>query len=191
MADGRHNNWGRDWNVDSLRRRFWNGQSQAHAAVSQAVKKGFLKPAKEFTCSDCDNPATDYDHRDYGRPLDVEPVCRSCNLLRGKALPKRWDPEEAAKFVRDQVIKSCVWHIATKPDFTDDHHKDWHVHNWCVARKTALAHWIASRQCFKLCDAAHELFHPVEADLYAASATDEYLADPRNAWMKLTVGAKK
>lgn len=28
----------------------------------------------------------DYDHRDYTKPLSVEPVCRSCNKLRGPAI---------------------------------------------------------------------------------------------------------
>jgi formylmethanofuran dehydrogenase subunit E len=41
----------------------------------------------EFPCRDCGEPSTDYDHRDYNKPLEVEPVCRSCNLLRGPALP--------------------------------------------------------------------------------------------------------
>ncbi|MFA5633142.1 MAG: hypothetical protein WC997_16665 [Porticoccaceae bacterium] len=31
--------------------------------------------------------ATDYDHRDYRKPLSVEPVCRRCNLSRGYAIP--------------------------------------------------------------------------------------------------------
>lgn len=191
MADGRHNNWGHDWNIASLRKRFWNGQREAHVAVSQAVRKGFLKPAKDFACVDCGCTATEYDHRDYGMPLDVDPVCRACNAQRGRALPRRWDSDEACKFVRDQVIKSCDWIIATKPDFTNKEHKDAHIHNWVTARKTALAHWIASRQCFRLSDAVHELFHPEEAAIYEVSATDEYLADPRNAWMKLKVSEKK
>ena len=45
-----------------------------------------MKPASACKCADCDRVACDYDHRDYSRPLDVEPVCRSCNSRRGPAL---------------------------------------------------------------------------------------------------------
>lgn len=38
-------------------------------------------------CVDCGKPATCYDHRDYQRPDEVEPVCRACNARRGPALP--------------------------------------------------------------------------------------------------------
>ena len=29
--------------------------------------------------------AYDYDHRDYSKPLEVDPVCRRCNQMRGPA----------------------------------------------------------------------------------------------------------
>ncbi len=64
-----------------------NGCAAAIAAVGRAVRKGLLKPAKECTCVDCGKQARDYDHRDYNKPLDVVPVCRSCNQLRGPAIP--------------------------------------------------------------------------------------------------------
>lgn len=173
--NGKHNNWGCDWDVASLRRRFWNGQSAAHAAVSMAIKKGTLESPKAFICEDCDKTATDYDHRDYGKPLEVAPVCRSCNLLRGRALPKRWLPDEAALFTRQQVIKSCDWKMATNPDLTGHEYQKWHFHHWILARKTALAHWVAARQVFKLRDVAHEIFSEDEAAKYEAFATDECL----------------
>lgn len=59
---------------------------RAHSAVSLAVARGQLPRAKELVCLDCGGPANDWDHRDYAKPLEVEPVCRSCNLLRGPAL---------------------------------------------------------------------------------------------------------
>jgi len=61
------------------------GGRAAHAAVAQAVKKGGIPNAKTLACVDCNKPAFDYDHRDYSKPLDVVPVCRSCNLSRGPA----------------------------------------------------------------------------------------------------------
>ena len=58
---------------------------RAHRAVLIAVKAGDLPPAREQRCVDCGEPARNYDHRDYNRPLDVEPVCIACNRRRGPA----------------------------------------------------------------------------------------------------------
>ena len=59
----------------------------AHAAVINAVKQGILKPAKNLFCVDCGKPAHSYDHRDYTKHLDVAPVCRKCNCVRGTGYP--------------------------------------------------------------------------------------------------------
>jgi hypothetical protein len=58
----------------------------AHSAVRRAVKNGLL-PRLDGTikCVDCGDPAKQYDHRDYSKHLEVNPVCRSCNLRRGPA----------------------------------------------------------------------------------------------------------
>ena len=58
----------------------------AHGIVARAISKGLLPAASSHYCVDCGKPALHYDHRDYSRPLDVEPVCRSCNVMRGPAL---------------------------------------------------------------------------------------------------------
>lgn len=56
--------------------------------VHGAVSLGLLpKLDGSVPCIDCGKPATDYDHRDYNKPLDVEPTCRSCNIKRGPAIP--------------------------------------------------------------------------------------------------------
>lgn len=62
---------------------FW--QRKAHYMVYEAQRRGVLPPLKGLKCSDCDREAAHYDHRDYSRPLDVEPVCGSCNKRRGPA----------------------------------------------------------------------------------------------------------
>lgn len=54
--------------------------------VRAAVLRGQLMPASAYWCTDCERPACDYDHRDYTRPFDVDPVCRRCNVRRGHAL---------------------------------------------------------------------------------------------------------
>lgn len=55
---------------------------KAHCAVANAIKRGDLPSAKLCKCVDCGNPATMYEHRDYSKPLDVEPVCWRCNSRR-------------------------------------------------------------------------------------------------------------
>lgn len=65
------------------------GGIAARTVVASAVKRGDLPPAKQLICVDCGAKARDYDHRDYNKPLDVEPVCRGCNVRRGAAVPKK------------------------------------------------------------------------------------------------------
>lgn len=62
-------------------------QSMAQQAVAKAKKAGILPDLSTgaFACVDCGKPATVYEHRDYSRPLDVEPVCGGCNARRGCA----------------------------------------------------------------------------------------------------------
>jgi hypothetical protein len=57
----------------------------ACSKVGNAIRRGLIPPAKAFACVDCGGPARDYDHRDYSKPLAVEPVCHPCNLRRGPA----------------------------------------------------------------------------------------------------------
>lgn len=70
------------------------GQSLAIGAVSKAKLSGQIRPASAHNCVDCGASAAHYDHRDYGRPLDVEPVCHSCNMRRGAAKRRPWTFEE-------------------------------------------------------------------------------------------------
>lgn len=63
------------------------GTEPAVTAVKKAIKLGDLLPLRGQYCVDCGDPARDYDHRDYNKPLDVDPVCRSCNIRRGAAIP--------------------------------------------------------------------------------------------------------
>lgn len=58
----------------------------AHSFVHAAIRHGDLRPATHHLCVDCNQPAHEYDHRDYTKPLDVEPVCRRCNQRRGGGL---------------------------------------------------------------------------------------------------------
>ncbi len=63
------------------------GARRAYGKVQTAIKQGLLLHPSKCSCVDCGRPARDYDHRDYNKPLEVVPVCRPCNKLRGPAIP--------------------------------------------------------------------------------------------------------
>jgi hypothetical protein len=60
-------------------------QTAAVREVRRAVMDGRLPPVRTLRCVDCGMPGHDYEHRDYDKPLDVVPVCRSCNQKRKNA----------------------------------------------------------------------------------------------------------
>ena len=60
---------------------------KSHRLVQIAIRDGYLPKPSTLICLDCGASAQVYDHRDYNRPLDVEPVCHACNIKRGPALP--------------------------------------------------------------------------------------------------------
>lgn len=83
-------------------------RSKARSAVARAVKKGILPPAKKMKCVDCGKKASCYDHRDYRKPLKVDPVCKSCDCLRGAGLPYEgfspfWEERRKA-FKKKQIL---------------------------------------------------------------------------------------
>lgn len=59
-----------------------NLRAAASKFVRVAVENGFLVNPTTCACVDCGAQARLHDHRDYSRPLDVEPVCRQCNGRR-------------------------------------------------------------------------------------------------------------
>ena len=65
-----------------LRRRAWD-------MVRDEKRRGKLPRPSELACIDCGKPACSYDHRDYTKPLSVDAVCHSCNLLRGPGYPSK------------------------------------------------------------------------------------------------------
>lgn len=67
----------------------------AHRYVSVAIYNGDLPRLDgSIPCADCGAPADEYDHRDYKKPMEVDPVCRGCNQARGPGLHR--DPCETA-----------------------------------------------------------------------------------------------
>ena len=62
-------------------------RGSASLMVRKAIEAGTLPRLDgSIPCVDCGEPAKVYDHRSYAKPLDVDPVCLSCNCLRGPAV---------------------------------------------------------------------------------------------------------
>jgi hypothetical protein len=82
-----HNHW--QWCDTCKKSPQWQRHrisSLGHMAVSKAVRKGLLpKLDGSIACVDCGVPAAVYDHREYAKPLEVDPVCIRCNVRRGPA----------------------------------------------------------------------------------------------------------
>lgn len=60
-------------------------RSAAHRSVAREVQAGRLVNLKVdvVACVDCGRRADRYEHRDYHKPLSVEPICLACNRIRG------------------------------------------------------------------------------------------------------------
>jgi len=80
------------WICSNLRPRK-NGQAQAAYQLNKAVRNGILPHFSKFNCVDCGKPAQCYEHRDYNKPLEVEPTCKSCNTRRGPAIPLKTEEQ--------------------------------------------------------------------------------------------------
>jgi len=65
----------------------WTGGTSAGNIVNKMVRDGTIPSPSQMQCVDCGKQAAHYDHRDYSKPLQVDPVCRSCNAKRGPAMP--------------------------------------------------------------------------------------------------------
>lgn len=147
-----------------LRSAFWSGRRLAQLAVANAKNQGLLANAKVFACTDCGCAATEYDHRDYGRPLDVVPVCRRCNALRGKAIPRQWTDAELLAYARKVLTNNFAWkNHATYFSIFDYRQpsSDWHVRNWKGLRDNAKVITESAGNRFTVLDLAPELFHAV------------------------------
>jgi hypothetical protein len=77
----------------------------AHALVARAVYDGRLPHPSGNRCADCaEFMASEYDHRDYTKPLQVDPVCRACNSKRGPALVWTFDGRLPNARQRDRAL---------------------------------------------------------------------------------------
>lgn len=111
----RLNAWGLTWKKRTPQKGRGSGRSgplvlkhdggrlakRANRIIRERVRRGVIRPATDFLCADCGEPATCYDHRDYNKPLAVDPVCNSCNGIRGPALPYRRISEAKDEQIRE------------------------------------------------------------------------------------------
>ena len=59
----------------------------ARGVWTNAKKYGRVPPIGDQVCADCGEQATEYDHRDYTKPLEVDAVCKLCHKKRGQGYP--------------------------------------------------------------------------------------------------------
>ena len=84
-------------NRDLARYLAW--QRSARLVLQKSLKDGsFIKVRDSgLSCVDCDGPATCWEHRDYSKPLDVEPCCHGCNVRRAEAHVPDYFPEPTTR----------------------------------------------------------------------------------------------
>lgn len=58
----------------------------AYKMMNHAIRAGMFPRAQTLRCVDCNDWAYAWDHRDYSKPLHVDPVCAACNVRRGPGL---------------------------------------------------------------------------------------------------------
>ena len=84
-----HTDRGREINAkrqEKDRRRF---RQAVRKKVYLAIKAGKLPHATACTCKDCGRQAEIYHHPDYGKPLQVVPLCQKCDRARHRQFKAR------------------------------------------------------------------------------------------------------
>jgi hypothetical protein len=76
---------GRHWYCKPCRLMSYEAARWAKVWVARAMRSGVLMHANQHRCVDCGEWATGWEHRDYAKPLAVDPTCSSCNFKRGPA----------------------------------------------------------------------------------------------------------
>lgn len=59
-------------------------KNKARQSTKTAVRLRKIPHPSTLKCVDCGAKANSYDHRDYKKPLKVDPVCMPCNRKRGR-----------------------------------------------------------------------------------------------------------
>lgn len=88
-------------------RRYRPLAQKAHRLVRDARLAGQLQALDgRVLCVDCKcEPAAVYDHRSYAKPLEVDPVCRPCNVKRGPAIEVVPHLSPIARYLRRSLAR--------------------------------------------------------------------------------------
>lgn len=139
-------------------------RQRCHAILTRAIRDGEIPrlAGSGIKCTDCDDPASCYDHRNYFHPLAVDPVCKGCNNRRGPGFPINPDGDHYTNDASRQLGGNVgarwsnleggrVSHPTNNPeksvrDFIDEHWITWETDNdlrkyrqWCsLARKNSV-----------------------------------------------------
>jgi hypothetical protein len=89
-----------------------SGRYESRLAVRKAILSGELAHPTTLSCVDCGMRASEYEHRDYGRPLDVVPICGPCNTKRGRGADH---PETEARLSQYQIEYETRWRERVSP----------------------------------------------------------------------------
>lgn len=92
-------------------------QFNATRIVRRNIASGKFPPVTGKKCCDCGAPAVNYDHRDYTKPLEVDPVCKACNQLRGPGADSKmrvvptaagWVDKEEVDAIREALQRLSI-----------------------------------------------------------------------------------
>lgn len=65
---------------------FCHAISIAHRRIKHLIKEGRMETHLGRACVDCGAPAVFHDIRNYSKPEEGVPICKSCNTLRGSGI---------------------------------------------------------------------------------------------------------
>jgi hypothetical protein len=92
-------------------RRISSDKQYAQGKVRYFVRISKISAARKLLCVDCGRQANEYDHADYTKPLDVEPVCWSCHhkreLKRGKPVTRKGSLNKHRKYIGPMCKHGC------------------------------------------------------------------------------------
>lgn len=91
------------------------------AAVARAVLLGKLPKAAACKCVDCGKPAVCYDHRDYRKPLMVDPVCKSSAAGEPDRKRQEWSPSRMTRLHLSKALRPLDWESATAERYAREH----------------------------------------------------------------------
>lgn len=98
---------------EALRHKRW--RSYAYVVMHSLIRREIVFRVDLYDCVDCGSQAEIWEHRDYSRPLEIEPACESCNAKRGPG----WSPSHEPPQTRPDKDPH-YWPIYRMPTYQHD-----------------------------------------------------------------------